>query len=60
MLGLKNRYAKLYEEEMDKYRAEVPEYEDQDDEEIFTHLINGDFNTGDDGASGTDGDEDGG
>ena len=44
---------------MDKYRAEVPEYEAQDDEEIFTHLINGDFNDNDADAT-TDGDADGG
>ena len=59
MLGIKNRYAKLYEEEMDKYRAEVPEYEAQDDEQNFTHLINGDFNDNDADAT-TDGDADGG
>lgn len=59
MIGIKNRYAKMYEEEMDKYRAEVPDYSDQDDEEIFTHLINGDFDTEESADHTTDGDEDG-
>ena len=54
MLGIKNRYARLYEEEMDKYRAEVPDYSDQDDEEIFTHLINGDFGNENDADKATD------
>ena len=59
MLHIKNRYAKLYEEEMDKYRAKVPEYADQDDEEIFAHLINGDFDEIDADTT-MDGDEYGG
>lgn len=59
MIGIKNRYAKMYEEEMDKYRAEVPDYSDQDDEEIFAHLINGDFDTEESTDHITDGDKDG-
>ena len=44
---------------MDKYRAEVPDYSDQDDEEIFAHLINGDFDTEESADHITDGDKDG-
>lgn len=41
MLNIKNRYSKLYEEEMAKYRVEIPELEESDDEEVFDFLING-------------------
>jgi len=41
MLGIKNKYAAMYEEEMDKYRAEVPELEDADDDGVFDYIING-------------------
>lgn len=41
MLGIKNRYATMYEEEMAKYRAEVSEIKNADDEEVFEYLING-------------------
>lgn len=41
MLNLHNRYSALYEEEMDRYRAEVPELESATDEDIFESLING-------------------
>lgn len=40
MLGLKNKYAKMYEDEMQKYRVEVPELEELDDEDVFDFLIN--------------------
>lgn len=43
MLGLKNKYASLYEEEMDKYRASLPEYEKSDDDEIFDNIIGGEI-----------------
>lgn len=40
MLGLKNRYSKMYEEEMDKYRVSIPELEETDDEDVFDFLVN--------------------
>jgi hypothetical protein len=43
MLGLKNKYSKMYEDEMQAYRVEMPELEDSDDEDVFDYLIN---NTG--------------
>ncbi len=41
MLGWNNRYSALYEEEMAKYRVEVPELEEADDEDVFNHIIGG-------------------
>lgn len=41
MLKIPNKYASLYEAEMAKYRVEVPELEEADDEEIFDFLISG-------------------
>lgn len=41
MLKLKNRYASMYEEEMAKYRVEIPELEEADDEDVFDFLVNG-------------------
>lgn len=41
MMGLKNRYAALYEAEMDRYRAELPAMQEADDEDIFEYLANG-------------------
>lgn len=35
MLGLKNSYTKLYEEEIERLRVERPEYEDEDDESLL-------------------------
>lgn len=43
MLDIKNKWSKVYEEEMDRYRASVPELEDTEDDEIFEGLINGDL-----------------
>lgn len=41
MLGLKNKYAKMYEDEMQRYRVTIPELEDYEDEEdIFDFLAN--------------------
>lgn len=39
MLGIKNRLSQMYEDEMDKYRAKVPELADADDDEVFDHII---------------------
>lgn len=43
MLNIRNKYSALYEAEMNKYRVEIPEYNDESDEDIFSHLINGDI-----------------
>ena len=41
MLGLKNRYSNLYEEEMDKYRPKMPEDEQNADaEDVFDYVMN--------------------
>lgn len=39
MLGIKNTYCKLYEEELAKMRVEHPEYEDEDDEALFNDIF---------------------
>ena len=41
MLKLKNKYTYLYEEEMAKYRVEIPELESADDEDVFDYIISG-------------------
>lgn len=38
MLGLKNRFAKEYEEEMARYTVTIPELENSDTEDIFDYL----------------------
>ena len=43
MMGIKNSYSKLYEDEMLKYKVQKPQYED-DDEILFDNLFNGDNN----------------
>jgi hypothetical protein len=40
MLGLKNRYADMYHAEMEKYRVEIPELEESDDEDVFDYIMN--------------------
>lgn len=42
MLGIKNSYCKLYEEEIAKMRVEHPEYEDEDDETLFNDIFSSD------------------
>jgi transcription elongation factor Elf1 len=42
MLNIKNKYSKLYEDEMQKYRVEIPELEDLEDDEVFDYIINND------------------
>lgn len=42
MLGIKNTYCKLYEEEIAKMRVEHPEYEDEDDETLFNDIFSSD------------------
>lgn len=39
MLDIKSRYAKMYEEEMDKYRAVIPELEGSDDDDVLDYLL---------------------
>lgn len=41
MLKINNRYSKLYEDEMAKYRVEIPELEDADDEDVFSYIVDG-------------------
>ena len=47
MLGLKNSYSQLYEDEIAKYSVEKPEYEGDDDESFF-----GDAGTDEAGSAG--------
>ncbi len=47
MLGIKNTYCKLYEDELAKMRVDRPEYEDEDDETMFNDI----FGSGNDGDS---------
>lgn len=42
MLNIKNAYSQIYENEIDKYRVEKPEYEDDDDETVFNEMFGGD------------------
>ena len=50
MLGIKNSYCKLYEDELAKMRIERPEYDDEDDETMFNDIFgnNSDEDTGGD------------
>lgn len=41
MLGLKNAYSQMYQDEIDKMRVERPEYEGDDDEELFNDVFGG-------------------
>ena len=43
MIGVKNSYSRLYDKEMEKYKVEKPEYED-DDEALFNSVFGGDDN----------------
>ena len=38
MLGIKNRYSRDYEEEMQKYRAEIDDIKDVSYEDVFEYL----------------------
>ena len=42
MMGIKNSYSRMYEEEMNKYKVDKPEYED-DDEALFDAVFGGDL-----------------
>lgn len=39
MLGVKNGYEQMYEDEVSKYRVEMPEYDGDDDEAFMTHVF---------------------
>lgn len=39
MLNLKNSYSKMYEDEMNKRRVEHPEYDGDDDEQLFNDIF---------------------
>lgn len=39
MLGIKNTYCKLYEEELAKMRVEHPEYDEEGDEDLFNDIF---------------------
>ena len=41
MVGLKNYYSKLYDEEIERLRVEHPEYEDDDDEDLIVDVFSG-------------------
>lgn len=42
MMGIKNSYSRMYENEMSKYKVEKPEYED-DDEALFDAVFGGEL-----------------
>ena len=42
MLGIKNTYCKLYEQELEKMRIERPDLEEVDDESLFNDIFGGD------------------
>ena len=42
MLGIKSIYSKLYEDEIAKFRVDRPEFEGEDDEEVFDSVFNSD------------------
>lgn len=39
MLGIKNAHSKLYEEAIEKYRVDNPEYEDESDDELIYDVL---------------------
>jgi len=46
MLGIKNTYCKLYEDEIAKMRVDRPEYEEEDDETLFNDIFGSDDGDG--------------
>lgn len=46
MMGIKNTYSRMYEEEMSKYKVDKPEYED-DDEALFDAVFGGELDDSD-------------
>lgn len=47
MLGMKNAYSKMYEDEMEKWRVQRPEFVEEDDNDLFDDIF-GDVGDGDD------------
>lgn len=47
MLNIRNTYCRMYEEEMDKIRVERPEFEDDEDEDLFNHVFTDKVGDGD-------------
>lgn len=47
MLGVKNKYEQMYQDEIDRLRVEKPEYDGDDDEVIMTDYMNGKFTLSD-------------
>lgn len=41
MIGIKNNYARMYDEEMAKYKVEKPQYTEGDDEALFDAVFGG-------------------
>lgn len=39
MLGIKNRHADMYEAEMNKFKAELPDMDDADEEDVFDTIM---------------------
>ena len=52
MLGLKNAYSRMYQDEIDKLRVERPEYSEEEDEDLFDLIF-----SDDDTITGGDGNE---
>lgn len=52
MLGIKNTYCRLYEEEIAKMRVDRPEYEDEDDETLFNDIFGGNNSVEEENESG--------
>lgn len=46
MLGKKNRYSEMYEEELAKYTVEKPEYDGDDEEALYARILTGQEDTG--------------
>ena len=47
MLGKKNGFSRLYQQEIDRYRVERPEYADEDDEEMLEDILDEEDDDGD-------------
>lgn len=47
MLGIRNTYCKLYEDEIARMRIERPQYEDDDDETVFNDIFGSESKAGD-------------
>lgn len=41
MVGVKNGYTKLYEEEIERLRVEMPEYDDDEEEDLLINAYSG-------------------